>query len=56
MVDLLAMAPGDDPALTEARALKAEIAAALAEDPPAYMSANYYRAAAAGLPARGPTP
>ena len=38
--------------MVAARSLKAEIAAALAEDPPTYMSANYYRAVAAGYPAR----
>ena len=52
VVDLLAMAPGEAPALVAARELKAEIASVLAEDPPAYMSANYYRAVAAGYPAR----
>ena len=52
VVDLLAMAPGDAPSVVAARELKAEIAAVLAEDPPAYMSANYYRAVAAGYPAR----
>jgi hypothetical protein len=35
-----------------ARELKAEIAGLLAEDPPAYMSGNYYRAVASGYPAR----
>ena len=52
VVDLLAMAEGDEPGVVAARALKAEIAAALAQDPPAYMSGNYYRAVASGLPAR----
>ena len=52
VVDLLAMAAGDEPGVAAARALKAEIAAALAQDPPAYMSGNYYRAVASGLPAR----
>ena len=52
VVDLLAMAEGDEPAFVAARELKAEIAGVLAQDPPAYMSANYYRAVAAGLPAR----
>lgn len=52
VVDLLAMAPGDEASIVAARALKAEVAAALAEDPPAYMSGNYYRAVASGYPAR----
>jgi uncharacterized sulfatase len=52
VVDLLALAEGDQPSVVAARELKAEIAAALAEDPPAYMSGNYYRAVAAGFPAR----
>jgi len=52
VVDLLAMAGGDSPEVVEARKLKAEIAAALADDTPTYMSENYYRAVAAGHPAR----
>lgn len=53
VVDLLAMAEGDAPSVVAARALKAEVAAALAASSPAYMSTNYYRAAASGMPARG---
>lgn len=52
VVDLLAMARREIPEVTEAKALKAEIAAALAEDSPTYMSENYYRAVAGGHPAR----
>ena len=52
VVDLLAMAAGDDPAVVEARDLKAQLAAALADESPTYMSTNYYRAVAAGYPAR----
>ena len=52
VVDLLAMAGGDSPEVVEARKLKTEIAAALADDTPTYMSENYYRAVAAGHPAR----
>jgi hypothetical protein len=46
------MAEGDEPGVLAARELKAEIAATLADDPPVYMSGNYYRAAASGIPAR----
>ncbi len=52
VVDLLAMAQTDDPAVAEAKAIKAEIAAALADAGRTYMSQNYYRAVAAGHPAR----
>lgn len=52
VVDLLAMAGGDSPEVAEAKALKAEIAAALADASRTYMSQNYYRAVAAGHPAR----
>ncbi|MDH3707088.1 MAG: alkyl sulfatase, partial [Acidimicrobiia bacterium] len=52
VVDVLALAPGDEPAVVAARDLKARIAGLLAQDPPVYMSANFYRAVASGLPAR----
>lgn len=52
VVDLLAMAHGDAAEVVEARELKATIAGALADDSPTYMSENYYRAVAAGQPAR----
>ncbi len=52
VIDLLAMAESDIPEVQEAKSLKAEIAAALAEASPTYMSTNYYRAVAAGHPAR----
>lgn len=52
VVDLLAMARKDTPEVAEAKALKAEIAAALVEDSPTYMSTNYYGAVAGGHPAR----
>ena len=52
VIDLLAMARVDTPEVTAAKALKAEIAAVLAEDSPTFMSENYYRAVAAGHPAR----
>ncbi|GJM36867.1 MAG: hypothetical protein DHS20C19_02340 [Acidimicrobiales bacterium] len=52
VVDLLAMARVDIPEVVEAKALKAEIAAVLAENSPTYMSENYYRAVAGGHPAR----
>ena len=52
VVDLLAMAHGDEPEVVAARELKREIAGVLAEASPTYMSTNYYRAVAAGHPAR----
>lgn len=52
VVDLLAMATDGTPEVAEAKALKATIAGRLAEDSPTYMSENYYRAVAAGHPAR----
>ena len=52
VIDLLAMADEDTPEVTEAKQIKQEIAAALAEDSPTYMSENYYRSFAAGHPAR----
>jgi alkyl sulfatase BDS1-like metallo-beta-lactamase superfamily hydrolase len=52
VIDLLALSPGDEPTVVRARELKGRVAAALAEDPPSYMSGNYYRAVAAGFPAR----
>ena len=52
VIDLLAMATDDTAEVAEAKQIKKEIAAALAEDSPTYMSENYYRSAAAGHPAR----
>ena len=52
VVDLLAMARQDTPEVAAAKELKAEIAAALVENSPTYMSTNYYGAVAAGHPAR----
>ncbi len=52
VVDLLAMATADTPEVSEAREIKRAIAEVLAEASPTYMSENYYRAVAAGLPAR----
>ena len=52
VIDLLAMAGGDSSEVVAARELKAELAAALADESPTYMSTNYYRAVAAGHPAR----
>ncbi len=52
VIDLLAMARRDIPEVVEAKAIKAEIAAVLAQDSPTYMSTNYYGAVAAGHPAR----
>lgn len=52
VIDLMAMAGGDSPEVVAARGLKAELAAALADESPTYMSTNYYRAVAAGQPAR----
>ena len=52
VIDLLAMADADTPEVVEARKIKAEIAAALADDSLTYMSENYYRSFAAGHPAR----
>jgi alkyl sulfatase BDS1-like metallo-beta-lactamase superfamily hydrolase len=52
VIDLLAMADGESPEIVEARQVKREIAAALAENSPTYMSENYYRSFAAGHPAR----
>jgi uncharacterized sulfatase len=52
VIDLLAMATDDTPEVSEARDIKQALAAALAEKSPTYMSENYYRAVAAGHPAR----
>jgi hypothetical protein len=52
VIDLLAMVGGDSSEAVAARELKAELAAALADESPTYMSTNYYRAVAAGHPAR----
>ena len=46
------MARVDTPEVAEAQALKAEIAAVMAENSPTYMSTNYYQSVAAGHPAR----
>lgn len=46
------MAHGGAAEVVEARELKATIAGALADDSPTSMSENYYRAVAAGQPAR----
>jgi alkyl sulfatase BDS1-like metallo-beta-lactamase superfamily hydrolase len=51
VIDLLAMARADTSEVTAAKALKAELAAALADNSPTYMSENYYHAVAAGQPA-----
>ncbi|MGI9600850.1 MAG: alkyl sulfatase dimerization domain-containing protein [Acidimicrobiales bacterium] len=52
VVDLLAMARVDTPEVAEAKELKAEIAAVMAQNSPTYMSTNYYQSVAAGHPAR----
>jgi len=49
-IDVLALAPGDDPPIVEARELKAEIAGQMADDAPTYMSANFYRNTAVRKP------
>ncbi|MEE9414485.1 MAG: alkyl sulfatase dimerization domain-containing protein [Acidimicrobiales bacterium] len=52
VIDLLATARADTPEVVEARQIKRELAAGLAENSPTYMSENYYRAVAGGDPAR----
>jgi alkyl sulfatase BDS1-like metallo-beta-lactamase superfamily hydrolase len=52
VIDLLAMAKEETPEVQEAREIKQEIAAVLAENSPTYMSENYYRSVASGHPAR----
>jgi uncharacterized sulfatase len=52
VIDLLAMAEDGTPEVTEAKQIKRDLAAALAENSPTYMSENYYRSVAAGHPAR----
>jgi alkyl sulfatase BDS1-like metallo-beta-lactamase superfamily hydrolase len=46
VVDLLALAPGDEPALVAARQLKRELCAVLADRHPSYVSQSVYAAAA----------
>ncbi|WP_020663064.1 alkyl sulfatase dimerization domain-containing protein [Amycolatopsis benzoatilytica] len=45
-VDVLALAPGDDPLVKQARALKAELCSARAKDASSYVSRSFYRTSA----------
>ncbi len=45
VIDVLALSPGDEALVVEARVLKADIAEQMADAAPTYMSANFYRTA-----------
>jgi len=56
VVDLLALAPGDDPELIEARALKAELCKALSDATPSFVSQSLYRSSARIIAKGAPKP
>jgi alkyl sulfatase BDS1-like metallo-beta-lactamase superfamily hydrolase len=56
VVDVLALAPGDEPDLVDARALKAELCRVLAEDSPSFVSQSLYLSAARVIADGAPKP
>jgi uncharacterized sulfatase len=56
VVDLLALAPGDDPELTEARALKADLCRTLADAAQSFVSQSLYRSSSEIIRGGAPKP